>query len=126
MSEIISASSLILTIIALTFNSQVNKINDILDEEEYDRSLPSSRNFQKRKVLVTILLKAVPLFLAFWILFYILLPKSYNIIQNGSLNLWDFDTVSTLFVFVEIIIFLFASSASALLVKLFMKVNRLN
>ena len=125
MSEIISASSLIFTIIALTFNSQVSEINDILDEKEYDKTSPSSRKFQREKVIMAILLKAFPLFVAFWVLFYTLFPKAINLIIDGNLSLWRFDTVTTLFLFIESIILLFAIRAFYMLLKLIIKAKRL-
>ena len=88
MSDIISAASLIFTIIALTFNSQVKEINYIIEEKEYDRTSPESRKTQKNIVVRAILLKAFPLFLAFWILFYTLLPKAITLIKESSISLW--------------------------------------
>jgi hypothetical protein len=121
MTDIISAISLVLTIIALTFNSQVAEIKNILEEMDYDKSLPMSRKFQRNKVLKAISVKAVPLFLAFWILFYTLLPEAINIILNSKVSFWNFNAVTTLFVFVELIILLFAMRAFYVLFKLLIK-----
>ena len=125
MSDIISAASLIFTIIALTFNSQVKEINYIIEEKEYDRTSPESRKTQKNIVVRAILLKAFPLFLAFWILFYTLLPKAITLIKESSISLWHFDTVNTLFIFIEAIILLFAIRSFYMLLKLFNKVTKL-
>lgn len=125
MTDIISAVSLVLTIIALTFNNQVAEIKDILDEKNYDKSLQKSRKLQRDKALKAIFIKAGPLFLAFWILFYILLPTASSIIFNGRISLWNFDTITTLFVFIEFIILLFAIRSAYMLTRLLIKVKNL-
>lgn len=125
MTDIISASSLVFTIIALTFNSQIAEIKVILEEENYDKSSPMSRKFQRGKALKAILVKAFPLFLAFWILFYILLPETINLVLDSRFSFWHFNTVNTLFVFIETIILIFAIRAFYMLLKLLIKVKSL-
>ncbi len=125
MTDIISASSLVFTIIALTFNSQIAEIKVILEERDYDKSSPASRKYQRGKVLKAILVKAVPLFLAFWILFYILLPETITLILNSRLSFWHFNAVTTLFIFIELIILIFAIRAFYILIKLLIKAKNL-
>ncbi|MCH8032957.1 MAG: hypothetical protein IH950_04230 [Bacteroidetes bacterium] len=125
MTDIITASSLVFTIIALTFNSQIAEIKVILEERNYDKGSPQSRKHQRGKALKAIIVKAFPLFLAFWILFYTLLPDTINLILNSRLSLWHFNAVNTLFVFIELIILLFAIRAFYMLFRLLIKVKSL-
>jgi len=44
----------------------------------------------------------LPISIIYLITFYILLPDTVKIISTSTLNIWDFDELNTLFVFIEL------------------------
>ncbi len=73
-----------------------------------DRAVPSAaqENLRKRrKDLVALLLSAVsPLLFAFGLLFYLCLPTLVSIEKSSTFQLWHFDLITTLFVFLNLTI----------------------
>ncbi|MBN2572515.1 MAG: hypothetical protein JXA68_10335 [Ignavibacteriales bacterium] len=125
MSDIISAVSLIFVIIALTFNNQIKEINIILDEPDYEKGMNESRKHQKNKSLKILIVKAIPLFLMFFVLFLILLPKAWELISESNLSIWNFNILTTLFLFIEIIILVFVIYDISIIINLIKKIRRL-
>ena len=56
----------------------------------------------KKKIKNILYFKLIPVFLIYTIVFYTLLPSTIEIISVSTFSFWHFDTLNTIFVFVEV------------------------
>lgn len=55
----------------------------------------------KRELRNLLILKSIPISLAYGITAYTLFPKSISIIIHSKIDLWNFDPLTTIFVYIE-------------------------
>jgi hypothetical protein len=63
-----------------------------------------ARKNMRRTVTRSLFSGALPILLAFTTLFYLCLPTTLRISRSSTLQLWSFDLLTTLFVFLELTI----------------------
>lgn len=100
MNDIVAISGLLLALTTFLFNLALPKINQALQLDEH-MSGEIARQKARKQVRATLLLPVLPLFLAFFALFYVNLPAAMQIVANSSLRLWHFEVDRTLYVLVE-------------------------
>jgi hypothetical protein len=105
MADILSAISVLLVFLTFLLNGLQKDVDELLEA----RKPPEAQEEKLKQVNNTLLkllwLKAIPVCLVFAVIFYLLLPKAIDIVSKDQLSLWNFDTLSTLFVFIEIGVF---------------------
>ncbi|HEJ6938524.1 MULTISPECIES: hypothetical protein [Serratia] len=123
LSDIVAVSGLLLTLVTFLFNLAWPKINDSLNQDESisgDRAKKRCRSRINKTLWGTV----VPIFIAFFILFYINLPAAVKIILSSTLSLWDFNIEDTLYVMVEYALLAFVIFNAYLIVRFIIKSNK--
>lgn len=123
LSDIVAISGLLLTLVTFLFNLAWPKINEALSLDE----ATSGANAKKRcreKINRTILGTVLPLFVAFFVLFYINLPTAVKIISSSEIALWNFDVDDTLYVMVVYALAAFVILNGSLLYRLLNKQSK--
>ena len=120
LSDIVAISGLLLTLVTFLFNLAWPQINEALSLDE----ATTGGNAKKRcreKINRTILGTVLPLFVAFFALFYINLPTAVKIISSSEITLWNFDVDDTLYVMVVYALAAFVIFNGSLLYRLLNK-----
>jgi len=107
MNDTISSISVILVFLLVLLNFVSLEITKCLNKEKPGAAEKIARE-KYLKALRILLLKSLCINLVFIIVAYILLPDTIFIIINSTLSLWNFDTLSTLYVFIELGLLSFA------------------
>jgi hypothetical protein len=124
LNDIVSVSGLLLTLVTFLFNLAWPKITDSLNQDE---SI-SGENARKRcrdKIKITLYGTVLPIFISFFVLFYINLPSAVNIFLISHISLWNFDVDNTLYIMVVFSLAAFVIFNGRLMYKLFVKQNKL-
>ena len=69
--------------------------------------------------------KTLPLGIAILVLGWLLTPNTYSIISTSNLDLWDFDLLNTMFVLINISIYLMAAVLVVTFIRLLIRRKRL-
>ncbi len=117
MSETISTLSLLIVFQTVFYDILSKDVNTFVEKEIYGKQTPTSRGIYRRE-LIRITIKTSFLFFSYLILFYLLIPESISILKTSSFSLWDFDIRNTLFVFIEIYLFVFTALSFELMFEL--------
>jgi hypothetical protein len=123
-SDIVAVSGLLLTLTTFMFNLAWPALSEALALDEY-QSGPLNRKRSRDKVRKAFYGQALPLTCAFVALFYVNLPAAVGIIRSSTLDLWDFDVSSTLYVMVVWVLLIFALLNGLLSVKIAIKWRKL-
>lgn len=124
LNDIVSVSGLLLTLVTFLFNLAWPKITNSLNQDE---SI-SGENARKRcrdKIKRTLYGTVLPIFISFFVLFYINLPSAVNIFLISHISLWNFDVDNTLYIMVVFALAAFVIFNGHLMYKLFVKQNKL-
>ncbi|GAB6262338.1 hypothetical protein [Photobacterium sp. R1] len=120
LSDIVAVSGLLLTLVTFLFNLAWPKITEALNQDEAT-SGDSARKRCRDKINKTLYGTVLPIFIAFFVLFYINLPTAVKIISSSQIEFWKFDVDNTLYVMVVYALAAFVIFNSSLLYKLFAK-----
>lgn len=120
LSDIVAISGLLLTLVTFLFNLAWPKINEALSQDEATTGANAKKRCRE-KINRTILGAVLPLFIAFFALFYINLPTAGKIISSSEIALWNFDVDDTLYVMVVYALAAFVILNGALLYRLLRK-----
>ena len=99
LNDIIAVSGLLLTLTTFLFNLAWPKITLALDLDE-STSGAKAKKRSRDKVNSTNWFVVFPIFIAFFMLFYVNLPTVFKIISTSTFSLWNFDVDDTLYVMV--------------------------
>jgi hypothetical protein len=102
MADLISALSVFLVFLTFLLNSLEADLKELLKKRKPDANQINSLNQYKLEFKKLFYLKSLPISIVYISTFYILLPKTINIINNSKLSFWEFDEFNTLFVFIEL------------------------
>lgn len=102
MADLLSAISVFLVFLTFLLNSIEREVSDILSTRKPEAAQADRLNRYKSDLRRIFFLKTLPISIVYLITVYILLPDTINIISSSTLNLWDFDELKTLFVFIEL------------------------
>lgn len=102
MADLLSAISVFLVFLTFLFNSIEKEVSDILSTRKPEVAQTDRLIRYKSDLKRIFYLKTLPISIIYLITFYILLPDTVKIISISTLNIWDFDELNTLFVFIEL------------------------
>lgn len=102
MADLLSAISVFLVFLTFLFNSIEKEINETLATRKPEIEQKENMKQFKKYIRRVTLLKTLPITLIYLVSFYTLLPSTIDILRTSKLNLWHFDELKTLFVFIEI------------------------
>jgi len=101
MADFLSAISVLLVFLTFLLTIIEKEVSDTCSRRKPEIEQKQSRiqfNTELRKLLF---LKIGPVTLIYCITFYSLLPKTVHIIITSSFNLWNFNELNTIFIFIE-------------------------
>lgn len=119
-SDIVAVIGLLLTLTTFMFNLAWSALSDALALDEY-QSGPQNRRRNREKVGKAFYSRALPLTCAFVGLFYVNLPSAIRILSTSTLDLWNFDVSSTLYVMVVWVLLVLALFSGLLAAKIALK-----
>lgn len=100
MAETLSAISVLLVFLTVLLSSIEQNVETILSKRPQQEHKDKMRKY-KRKIKNILYFKLIPISLIYTIVFYTLLPSTIEIISVSTFSFWYFDTLNTIFVFVE-------------------------
>lgn len=107
MADLLSSISVFLVFLVYLFGAVGSAANQKLNSE-----MPSAKQTENRRRFASDVLGSIYQTLAatvaFFVTFYVLLPRTIDIIATSNFNAWKFDELKTLFVFIEIGILVFS------------------
>jgi hypothetical protein len=125
MADLLSAISILLVFLTFLLNSIEKEVSGILSKKKPESAQIDKLIRYKDDLKRIFFLKTLPISLIYLITFYILLPDTVKIISTSTINLWDFDELKTLFVFIELGILGLTIFAILKAYKLFEKLREL-
>ncbi|MDA3906527.1 MAG: hypothetical protein PF484_10675 [Bacteroidales bacterium] len=106
MGDIFSAISIILVFATVGLDIFAKESNNFISKQKPDNDKPTElSDFKKEKTIV--LLKLIGVLLFYIVLFWILLPKSIEILKTSVFAIWNFDMVQTFYVVINFGILIF-------------------
>ena len=120
LNDIIAVSGLLLTLTTFLFNLAWPRISSAL---EYDESITGDKAKERcrKKINATNGFVVFPIFIAFFMLFYVNLPTAVKVMSTSQISLWNFDVDDTLYVMVVWALLAFVIFNFSLFIKLFIK-----
>ena len=106
MNETISTISLLLALLAILSGVFYPRINKILKENKPGKGKKLDRKNYKWRIRGVITFHCLPLLISYIFLFYVCLPSTIEIRQVSNFDPWNFDVINTIFVFVNILLFI--------------------
>lgn len=123
LNDIVAISGLLLTLVTFLFNLAWPKINEALNQDEATSGVNAKKRCRE-KINKTILGTVLPLFVAFFVLFYINLPSAVKIISSSKIAFWNFDVDGALYVMVVYALAAFVILNGSLLYRLLRKQSK--
>jgi hypothetical protein len=120
LNDIIAVSGLLLTLTTFLFNLAWPKISSALELDE-STSGDKAKKRNRDKINSTNWFVVFPIFIAFFMLFYINLPTVFEIMRTSTISLWNFDVDDTLYVMVVWALLAFVIFNLSIFVKLLIK-----
>lgn len=123
MSDILSGISVLIVFLFIFFDKFHNKILEELKKERPDKSKAIALEKYSSDLKDVLFYRAIPLLIVFLIISYTLLPKAIEVISKSKINFWDFNTLNTLFIFIEISLISFFIYSLILIVRIIIKIR---
>ena len=101
MSDLLSSISVFIVFLGFLLALIEKDVVTILKKTKPPIAQQEALNRHKKEVCKTLFLKAIPIALVFIITSYSLLPKATEIVMNSHFEIWSFDTLNTIFIFIE-------------------------
>mgnify|MGYP000892660137 CR=1 FL=1 len=102
MSDLISSISVVFVFLGYLFTENISEIKRVINEKYPDKDKKTECDKLKKR-LNTTTIKAMFFAIGYFVLFYLLLPTSVNILLISQIDLWNFDLLPTLFIVIEIL-----------------------
>jgi hypothetical protein len=102
MADILAAITVLMVFLTFLLQAIDNQITVQIDAPTPNVSKTIERAKFKKKLRVLLITKSIPITIAFAITSYTLLPKSISIIHHSRFDLWNFDILNTIFIFIEL------------------------
>ncbi|HAS8178325.1 TPA: hypothetical protein I7671_21050 [Vibrio vulnificus] len=124
MNDVVAVSGLLLTLVTFLFNLAWPKISAALDVDE---NIAGEKARKRARNLLTNVawLVVFPIFVSFFVLFYVNLPTAVEIISKSKFTLWHFDVDDTLYVMVVWALLAFVVFNLVTFIRLILKKHRL-
>lgn len=123
LSDILSATSIILVFIILAFDKLSTTVENILETSAPD-IVKVTELTKYRKILKVTLFKTLVIFTMLLIILYIFFPTTWGILCNSHIDVWKFNLLNTLFVIIELCISAMTIYVGVLVYKIFRKRNK--
>ena len=102
MADLLSAISVLLVFLTILLNSIEKEVNEILKTRKPPIVQEERRKAINHSLLRVLLFKSLPITLTYFIIAYSLLPQAVHIILSSRFSFWQFDSLNTIFVFIEL------------------------
>lgn len=122
--DIVTISGLLLTLTTFLFNIAWPHVAKAMSTDIKINGEIAKSN-KRKEIWNVILLKLLPIFVGFTVLFYVNLPTSLKIAKNSSFDIWDFDINITLYIFLEITLCALVIFNGVILYNLLRKIHKL-
>ena len=100
MGDIFSAISIILVFATVSLDIFAKESDNFITKQNPDNDKPTEQtDFKKEKN--KLLFKLIGVLLFYLLLFWLLIPKSIEIIKDSEISLWNFDIVKTFYVIIN-------------------------
>ncbi len=120
MGDIFSAISIILVFATVSLDIFAKESDNFITKENPDKDKPTEQtDFKKEKN--KLLFKLIGVLLFYLLLFWLLIPKSIEIIKDSEISLWNFDIVKTFYVIINFGILIFIVLTTNYIYKIFNK-----
>jgi len=100
--DILSSISVLLVFLTLLITYLSTELKQILDESKPEKSRVKERLKFLKKLRFILFLKSIPITFIFLVVTYTLFPQSINILCTSNIDLWNFDTLKTIFILIEL------------------------
>jgi hypothetical protein len=105
LSPLISAISVILGVLTYFLTMVHKAIDEAVKPDIPDAAQKENRRLFRKGLAISLVAGPLPLAVGFGFLFYLALPTAAQIVRTSSFVLWDFDLRRTLFVYLELAVF---------------------
>ncbi len=120
MGDIFSAISIILVFATVSLDIFAKESDNFITKKNPDKDKPTEQtDFKKEKN--KLLFKLIGVLLFYLLLFWLLIPKSIEIIKDSEISLWNFDIVKTFYVIINFGILIFIVLTTNYIYKIFNK-----
>jgi CBS domain containing-hemolysin-like protein len=102
MGDLLVAISVLLVFLTLFFNAIEKQVSEKVQLQKPEKEQVIKRQKYISELYKLLFVKTIPITLIFLITAYILLPKAVKIVITSNFNLWHFDELNTIFVFIVI------------------------
>lgn len=120
MGDIFSAISIILVFATVSLDIFAKESDNFITKKNPDKDKPTEQtDFKKEKN--KLLFKLIGVLLFYLLLFWLLIPKSIEIIKDSEISIWNFDIVKTFYVIINFGILIFIVLTTNYICKIFNK-----
>jgi hypothetical protein len=120
MGDIFSAISIILVFATVGLDIFAKESDNFISKRNPDNNKPTElTNFKKEKH--KLLFKLIGVLLFYLLLFWLLIPKSIEIIMDSEISFWNFDIVKTFYVIINFGILIFIGLTTDYIYKIWNK-----
>lgn len=120
MGDIFSAISIILVFATVSLDIFAKESDNFITKKNPDKDKPTEQtDFKKEKN--KLLFKLIGVLLFYLLLFWLLIPKSIEIIKDSEISIWNFDIVKTFYVIINFGILIFIVLTTNYIYKIFNK-----
>jgi hypothetical protein len=102
MSDILAGISILLVFLTVLLSFISNGINDLLRTPKPGTARAEARVEFNSKLRFALFAQSIPVTLVFILVWYVLLPQTATIISTCHFDIWNFDTLKTIFVLIEL------------------------
>ena len=102
MADLLSSISVILVFLTFLFNAIEKEVNEIIAERKPEIAQKAKRSQFEDRLRKLLWLKVLPITIIYIVVFYSLLPEAISILMTSCFSFWDFDELTTIFIFIEI------------------------
>ena len=101
-SDLLSSISILLVFLTILITYISTELREILEESKPEPVEVKKRLKFLRRLRFVLFVKSIPITLAFILVSYVLLPESTRILKTSHLSLWNFNSLNTLFIIIEL------------------------
>lgn len=123
-SDILSSISVLLVFLTILVTYLSTELRSAIEDPKPDKSQTKARRKAVAKLRFTLLAKAIPITIVFIIITYTLLPQTVEILKSSRISLWNFDSLSTIFIIIEVGLLGFTSYSFAQTIRLIRKLMK--
>lgn len=101
-SDLLSSISVLLVFLTILVTYLSTELKQILDEPKPEKTRVKERGKFLKRLRFILFVKSIPITFIFILVTYTLLPHSINILITSNLDFWNFDSLKTIFIIIEL------------------------